>query len=242
MSNAVLSPSRESRPPAHSRAHRWVATALAAWLGLILLLGAEGVFSRPPGSPPLPTLVGVVVPIAAFLFAYRTSRGFRDVVLTVDLRVVTAIQAWRFAGLGFLDLYALGVLPGLFAWPAGLGDVAIGVTAPWLVLNLARRPGFATSKAFATWNAAGMLDLVVALSTAALSTVLIGDGAGAASMGPMTQLPLVLIPGYLVPFFAMLHLTALLQRRRRMWLSHAHSGTASPPSNKSLHLNAPTPE
>ncbi len=213
MSNAVLSPSRESRPPAHAGAHRWVAGTLAVWLGLILLLGAEGVFARPPGAPPLPVLVGVVAPIAAFLVAYRTSLTFRTFVLTLDLRMVTAVQAWRFAGLGFLDLYALGVLPGLFAWPAGLGDVAIGVTAPWLVLALARQPGFATSKAFAAWNAAGMLDLVVALSAAALSTVLIGDGTGEANMGPMTQLPLVLVPGYLVPFFAMLHLTAFFQRR-----------------------------
>ena len=31
---------------------------------------------------------------------------------------------------------------------------------------------------------------------------------------PMSQLPLVLIPAYLVPLFVMLHLTALFQARR----------------------------
>lgn len=222
MSNAILSPSAESRPPAASRVHRLVVGALAVWLGFVLFLGARGAFTRPPGAPPLPILIGVVVPIIAFLAAFRASSAFRNFVLTADLRVVTAIQAWRFAGLGFLDLYTLGVLPGLFAWPAGLGDVAIGVTAPWLVLTLARQPGFATSNAFAAWNAAGMLDLVVALGAAALSTALTGNSSGEVTMAPMTQLPLVLVPGYLVPFFAMLHLTAFLQRRHLMKSGRSH--------------------
>jgi len=37
------------------------------------------------------------------------------------------MQAWRWAGLGFLDLYAYKVLPAVFALPR-LGDMAIGVT------------------------------------------------------------------------------------------------------------------
>ena len=219
MSNAILSSSRESRPPAPSGVHAFVAGALAIWLGLVLFLGAKGVFARPLGAPPLPILIGVVVPIVAFVATFRTSRAFRDFILGIDLRLVIAIQAWRFAGLGFLDLYAHGLLPGLFAWPAGLGDVAIGLSAPWLVLTLIRQPGFAASKAFATWNAAGMLDLVVALGTAAVSTIFVGNGAGQATMAPMTQLPLVLVPAYLVPLFAMLHLTAFLQRRQLMTTS-----------------------
>ena len=75
-------------------------------------------------------------------------RPFRDFVLAADLRLMTGIQAGRFAGLGFLALYANGVLPGSFALPAGLGDMAIGVTAPWVLLALIRRPGFAAGKTF----------------------------------------------------------------------------------------------
>jgi hypothetical protein len=76
------------------------------------------------------------------------SRDFRDFILTFDLRLATGIQAWRFAGFAFLALYAHHVLPGLFAWPAGLGDMAIGITAPWVILALIRRPGFAASRPF----------------------------------------------------------------------------------------------
>jgi hypothetical protein len=191
-----------------------VTAGLSIWFVLVVLLGAGGAFVRPPGAPPLPILIGVSAPLIAFLAAFWVVRAFRDFVLAVDLRLVTGIQAWRFAGFGFLALYAHGLLPGLFAWPAGLGDIAIGVTAPWVVLALVRRPGFAASQPFVVWNLLGMLDLVVAISTGVLGSGIAVGLAGEATTGPMAQLPLVLIPAYLVPFFIMLHLAALFQARR----------------------------
>lgn len=193
----------------------WLVPAmLAIWLALVLLLGASGAFVQPPGLPPLPLLLGAAVPLTVFLAAYLGSGTFRAWTLAADLPLVTAVQAWRFAGLGFIALAANGVLPGLFAWPAGLGDMAIGLAAPWLALALVRRPGFAASRLFVGWNLLGVLDLVVAASTAALSQIFATGAPGAATMAPMTQLPLVLVPAYLVPLFMMLHLTALFQARR----------------------------
>ena len=147
----------------------------------------------------------------------RTGAGpaFRAYVLSLDLSLTTAIQAWRAGGLGFLALYAHGVLPGSFAWPAGLGDIAIGVTAPWVAHALVRRPGFAISRVFVVWNLLGILDLVVAVSVGGLSSALASGAAGEVTTGPMAQLPLVLIPAYLVPLFVMLHLAALFQARRQ---------------------------
>ena len=124
------------------------------------------------------------------------------------------MQAWRWAGFGFLTLYTYGVLPGIFAWPAGLGDMAIGVTAPLVLSALLRRPGFAASKSFVAWNLSGILDLTVAVSIGALVPLLAPNFYGAVSTAPMTQLPLVLVPTYLVPTFLILHLTALFQARR----------------------------
>ena len=163
---------------------------------------------------PLPIAIGVTAPVVVFLGAFWMSRRFREFVLTADLRLVAGIQAWRAAGFGFLALYAHGVLPGLFALPAGLGDIAIGVTAPWIVLALIRRPGFAASKTFVVWNLLGLLDLVVAVSTGALGSALATGIAGEITTRPMAQLPLVLVPAYLVPIFVMLHLASLFQARR----------------------------
>jgi hypothetical protein len=187
---------------------------LGLWLVLVFLLGASGAFVRPPEAPPLPILLGAAVPVLLFLATYWGSGAFRAWVLTADLRLLTAIQGWRAGGLGFLALYANGVLPGLFALPAGLGDIAIGVTAPWVMLALLRRPAFAGSRPFVLWNLLGILDLVVALSTGALSSGFVAGLAGKVTTAPMAQLPLLLIPAYLVPLFVILHLAALFQARQ----------------------------
>jgi hypothetical protein len=196
---------------------------LAVWLAAVILLGAAGAFARPPGTAPIPILIGATVPLVVFLAAYRRSASFRSFILAFDLLLATAIQAWRAGGLAFLALYAHGVLPGTFAWPAGLGDIAIGVTAPWVILALVRRPGFASSRAFAAWNLLGILDLVVAVGTGALSSALASGVAGEVTTGPMAQLPLVLIPVYLVPLFIMLHLAALIQARRHESTGHSRA-------------------
>ena len=153
MSNAALSQSSQSKWPAASGITSVVAVVLAAWFVLIVLLGASRAFVTPPGVLPLPIAIGVVAPVLVFLSAYGLSRQFREFVLTADLRLMTGIQAWRAAGFGFLALYAHGVLPAVFALPAGLGDIAIGVTAPWIMLALIRRPGFAGSKTFGVESA-----------------------------------------------------------------------------------------
>jgi hypothetical protein len=116
----------------------------------------------------------------------------------------------------------------VFAWPAGLGDMAIGLTAPWLVLTLIRRPGFAASQLFVVWNLLGISDLVVAVSTGAIVSALATGAAGEITTAPMAQLPLVLIPAFFVPFFVMLHLTALFQARRLAVLGD--SGTQTLPA------------
>jgi hypothetical protein len=192
-----------------------IAGVLAVWLASVFLLGAAGAFVAPPGAPPLPILIGVTAPLIVVVAAYRSSAVVRGFVLSMDLSLATGIQAWRAGGLVFLAMYAYGLLPGSFAWPAGLGDIAIGVTAPWVALALGRRPGFRSSRAFVVWNLLGILDLVVALSTGALGSLLASGIGPEVTTAPMAQLPLVLIPAYLVPVFIMLHLAALFQAHKR---------------------------
>ena len=214
MSNAVLSPIARPEPPLAPGASNLIAGALAAWFALVVLLGAHGAFVRPPGTAPLPIFIGFAVPIAIFFGVYWFSRAFRAFVLGLDLRFATAIQAWRFAGLGFIALYTYGVLPGLFAWPAGIGDIAIGLTAPWVMRALERRPEFAASKGFVVWNLLGILDLFIAVGTGTTSALLAVGTAGEITTAPMAELPLVLIPAFFVPVFVMLHVAALIQARR----------------------------
>src|SRR5690242_3323997 len=188
-----------------------VVLVLAIWFVLVVSLGASGAFLGKPGAPPVGIAIGVLAPLLVFLAWLRLSSAFRDFLLSLDLRLVAAMHAWRWAGLGFLFLYAYDVLPGLFALTAGLGDMAVGLAAPWMALGLARRPDFAASAAFVRWNWLGVLDLVVAIGLGASMTMLAPH---TVSTAPMATLPLLIVPAFLVPFFLMLHATALMQSRR----------------------------
>jgi len=214
MAPTVLSLPAESQPSGLRGVRLRVALVLTAWFVLVVSLGAAGAFVGRPGTPPYGIAIGVGAPLLLFFAWLRLARSFRDFVLAIDLRLIAGMQAWRWAGFGFLALYAYGVLPGVFALPAGLGDMAIGVTAPWVLLALLRQPGFAARTTFIRWNLLGILDLVVALSLGTLSATLSTGAPGEISTGPMATLPLLLIPAFLVPLFLMLHTAALLQSRQ----------------------------
>ena len=185
---------------------------LAVWLAAVLILGASGAFLGAPGRPPLLVFAAAVMPITLFGIAMRTSQAFREFLLALDSRLIVGIQGWRYAGFGFVALYANQVLPGLFAWPAGLGDMAIGMVAPWWIVALSRNPDAVASRRFKLWNVLGILDFVIAFATATICAMLITQPS-VPSVVPMGQLPLVLIPAFMVPLFVMLHITALMQAR-----------------------------
>ena len=202
------------QPVSRTGASVLVSALLVVWLGLIVGLGATEAFVATTGTPPLRLLVVVLGPVIAFLIAYRMFAAVRAYALMIDLRFVTATQAWRFGGFAFLALYTYGVLPGYFAWPAGLGDMAIGAAAPWILLGLAREPGFAASRKFVSWNVLGILDLIVAVTVGAVVPLLFPNVISSIPTGAMTRLPLVLIPGFFVPGYIILHVIALAHARR----------------------------
>jgi hypothetical protein len=192
---------------------------LGLWLALSFGLGASGAFINRPGTPPFAVLAAVVVPIAIFLLAYWNFQPFHDFVLSADASLLTATQSWRFAGVGFIALNLFGLLPGYFAWPAGLGDMVIGVTAPWVALALARKEHFALSKTFIIWNVFGIFDFaVLAVGTGAMAPLMFPSllhtvTRQMVTAAPMRHLPLSLVPTFLVPMFTIFHLVALFQAR-----------------------------
>jgi len=209
MSTTVIPPRTD--PAASSGIRVTLTLVLAVWFALVVTLGIKGAFLGRPGAPPIGMALGFMSPLLLFFAWLRLSSAFRDFILSLDLRLIAGMQAWRFAGLGFLFLYAYKVLPGSFALPAGLGDMAVGFAAPWMVLGLTRHPRFAASSAFIHWNWLGVLDLVVALGLGATMAM---AAPGTIGTAPMATLPLLIVPAFLVPLFLMLHAAALMQGRR----------------------------
>jgi hypothetical protein len=127
---------------------------------------------------------------------------------------LVGVQLYRALGVIFLILYATGKLPSLFAWPAGIGDIAIGLLAPIVGLAYARAPRN-TASLVAAWNVFGILDLVIAVGTGFLTAPsLLVPFETQPTSELMTVLPMVIIPVYLVPLSIVLHLASLVKLHR----------------------------
>ena len=166
------------------------------------------------------------VPVTLFVVAYALSTRFRLFVLAQDIRTITMTQHWRVIGLGFLLLYAHHVLPGFFAWPAGVGDVVVGLSTILVIGRMDRDAGYVTTPGFTWFHYTGLADFAVAVVTAGLAAGafpgLTPDGVTTAAIDVW---PLNIFPSFLVPAFIILHLTALLKVRelRRSAAGHVNS-------------------
>lgn len=200
----------------HIKSHITMSAILAGmvWFAAILTLSLQGALEAEPDSPPVRLLVAASLPVLTFLGLYGASGAFRQWVLGLDLHLLVAMQSWRVLGGVFLVLMVYGILPGSFAWPAGLGDVAIGIAAPFVLLTMLRDPGFIRRKRFLVWNLLGLLDFVVAIGAGTLSSGMFQGLSGTVTAAPMNAWPLSMIPGFLVPIFAMIHLAAIFQARK----------------------------
>jgi hypothetical protein len=113
-------------------------------------------------------------------------------------------HSFRVAAVVFLIAMALGHLPALFALPAGLGDIATGISAPFVARKLAHGDGH---RAAVWFNLFGLLDLVVALTLGALTAYQLVHVSP--SNAAISELPLALITTVDVPMLLALHITSL---------------------------------
>ncbi len=179
---------------------------ILAWLLFSIAASTRHLYQNAPGTPPLPIGLAASIPIALFFLWFGVSAGFRQFVKSLSPRAITMVQTWRIGGFVFLILYALHALPGIFAFPAGLGDMLIGFTAP-LAVTWAKP---AHRNAFILWQMLGIADLVLAVGMGTLSGFIDPQGT---STGPMTVLPMSLIPTFAVPLLLILHIVCIAQAR-----------------------------
>jgi hypothetical protein len=172
-----------------------------------------GAFEGVPGRPPT-IQYGFLVPVAiAALLLWRSDTVAR-IIDAVPQQWLIGVQATRALGATFLVLYASGLMPGLFAFPAGLGDLAVAGLAPVVAYAAASDP-HGSARRIAAWNLLGIADFVVAFA-AGIAT---GNSPLqiAAFDNPNALIdiyPLVLIPVFLVPLWTILHIVSLTKLRR----------------------------
>jgi hypothetical protein len=113
-------------------------------------------------------------------------------------------HSFRVGGLVFLLAMVLGRLPALFALPAGLGDIAVGIGAVVLARRLAHGHG---GRGLVRLHVLGMTDLVIALTLGALTAFHLVNVTPAGDL--ISEFPLALIPTVAVPLLFALHITSL---------------------------------
>jgi hypothetical protein len=193
----------------------WTAALiLVGWFALAALLGAAGAFHANAGQ--LPSIqYGLFLPILVGALLIWRSATVRRVIEAIPQAWIVGIQLYRALGVIFLILYANDKLPGLFAWPAGLGDILVAVLAPVVAIAYARAPRENTDLVTA-WNVFGIFDLVVAVGTGfATSPSQLQLLALDRPNELVSLFPLVLVPAYLVPLSILLHLASLAKLRMR---------------------------
>jgi hypothetical protein len=210
-----------------------VCAALGAWFVLILAFGANAALGPAGGGAPSLGLA-VVLPVAALASAYFALPSVRNAMAATPLPALIAVHAIRVLGVIFLVLYANGRLPAPFAPSAGWGDVFIGATAlplAWAVTRFGPR----VRPLVFLWNALGVADLVAAVTLGALSApgplqVFVGPP----DSSPMTSLPWLIIPGFLVPILFFIHIvifTRLLARSPASEPAHMWRGAGGQPKS-----------
>jgi hypothetical protein len=180
---------------------------LGGWFVVSGLLARAGVYRQDPGETVPWFLVAVGGTLFAFLLATRIPLISRILADPGTLARLTLPHSLRVVGVSFLIVMAQGHLPAAFAMSAGLGDIAIGVAAPFVALQLARGTGRAGAVVF---NVLGILDLVVA---GILGFLLFRLVEVTPSTAPLFVLPLALIPTVAVPLAITLHIVSLRRLR-----------------------------
>jgi len=207
-------------PRCNLNKHQHVALAafIGAWGAIILYLIFIGAMQNEPGRAPIGIIIANGVPIGGFFVLYAFSSSLRTYVQTFDPSLLAGLHAMRTIGFSFLAFATYGELPWLFAIPAGLGDIAVAITAPYIAYFAATRSGFIRSNRFMIWNIFGVIDFIVAVGIGALSTALGAEIVGA-GMVPMGTLPMIIIPAFLVPLLMITHIIMImgaLQARKKL--------------------------
>ena len=185
---------------------------LLAWFFVALALGTSGALSG-RGGPPIAMGLAITIPLLAFAVDGRLGHPLFRGLVGLSPAALVAIQIPRVLGVVFLVAWWRGTLPAGFALPAGLGDVAIGLAAPFVAAAIAaRRPGHRTLAR--VWNLLGLADLIVAVASGVLhASATFGGLATTVNSAALAVYPLSLIPTFLVPLAVMLHIASLRATR-----------------------------
>jgi hypothetical protein len=142
---------------------------------------------------------------------------FRERLERIPLHWLVGVQSYRVVGAIFLIAYMQGDLPAEFALPAGIGDVLVGLAAPFVARRLATGGPERARRSVLAWCAFGIADLVVAVACGFLTAPsAFAQFSLDAPNAAITSYPLVVIPTFAVPVAVLLHVYVVVLLRARL--------------------------
>lgn len=202
---------------AAQRRNVWLAIMIpfTLWLAAIWSLAVNGGFR--PGASPAPLLpLAIFLPVIVATPILLRSARVGQMLDAMPGPWLVGLQLYRVFGAIFLASWARGLAPGLFALPAGAGDVLTGLLAIPVAMSLASGTREAHKAAIA-WNIFGLADFAVAV----LIGLIIAPGPFQLIVPSVPNLatgayPTVMIPAFAVPSSILLHVLSLRQMSRRL--------------------------
>lgn len=181
-----------------------VRSVLWLWLTAAIAVGyLQLLHPLPPGA-----IQGVSLLLAALLIvACRRLRVVRAWLDALDLRALVWLHASRFLSVYLFHLHHRGELSSRIAMPAGLGDFAVAVFA--LAVTVYPFHPDMRRRAISLWNVAGFADLLLVLVSGLRASL--ADPADAAAF---LQLPVSLLPTFLVPLLMTSHVVIFIRLAR----------------------------
>lgn len=194
----------------------WLAIMIpfTLWAGVAWTAAINGVFRT--GASPLPLLpAAIFLPLIIGAPLLLLSKRVGQLLDAMPTTWLVALQLYRVFGSQWLAYWLLALLPGLWALPAGTGDMLTGLFAIPAAIALAADTAEGRKVAI-LWNIFGIADLAVAIFLGMIISpgpfqliVLNGPSIG------IDSYPDVLTPAFVVPGSILLHALSLRQLRRR---------------------------
>ncbi|MDX6689695.1 MAG: hypothetical protein QOG15_1152 [Solirubrobacteraceae bacterium] len=208
---------------------------IVAWFAAVFVLAHNGAFATNPDTR-FPPLIGfaIIVPVVWGTVVLVALPGFRERMARIPLRWLVGVQFYRVVGALFLIAYLQDDIPAEFALPAGIGDVLVGLAAPFVALRLARHGPLKAGRSVLVWCAFGIADLIVAVTCGFLTAPSVFQQLALnAPNYAITRYPLVLIPVFAVPASFLLHIY-VIARVAAILAASRNSESSSPRSPRPL--------
>lgn len=212
----VVSRRLSIQPVSARLAALWVpGLVLNLWVAVVIVLGSRNLLRIHEGvALPPPIGAAVLAPVLVGFVAFQYWAPFRRLVFAIPQHWLIALQAYRMTGSVFLVLYAMGLVPGVFALPSGIGDLALGAAALPVAYFCYRRMPWA-DRAAMVWNYLGLAQLILLVLLGLLSAPSPIQTLALDNPNLITSVwPSVLAPAFHVPLGILLHIFSLAQLRR----------------------------